>query len=173
MGEEDCILKTYPITATADRQNDSGSSSSEQMEVETQIDSIGLHPLERANGRESYDFYCFLIWPFVEASWLGNLSLFMLTPPTSLSSPTKNTNATSDTQDNGIWLDLKLVQTKAQLLLLLQRNPQQQKYGSTPRGHHLGIPQQAISCLKGDYGISASVSRRRDGRARTDGMGRA
>ncbi|KAI6814040.1 acyltransferase [Hortaea werneckii] len=114
--EEDCILKTYPITATADRQNDSGSSSSEQMEVETQIDSIGLHPLERANGRESYDFYCFLIWPFVEASWLGNLSLFMLTPPTSLSSPTKNTNATSDTQDNGIWLDLKLVQTKAQLL---------------------------------------------------------
>ncbi|KAI7311070.1 acyltransferase-domain-containing protein [Hortaea werneckii] len=114
--EEDCILKTYPITATADRQNDSGSSSSEQMEVETQIDSTGLHPLERANGRESYDFYCFLIWPFVEASWLGNLSLFMLTPPTSLSSPTNNTNATSDTQDNGIWLDLKLVQTKAQLL---------------------------------------------------------
>ncbi|KAI6790283.1 acyltransferase [Hortaea werneckii] len=114
--EEDCILKTYPLTATADRQSDTGSSPGEQMEAETQIESIGLHPLERANGRESYDFYCFLIWPFVEASWLGNLSLFMLTPPTSLTSSTNNTNTTSDTQDNGIWLDLKLVQTKAQLL---------------------------------------------------------
>ncbi|KAI7183970.1 acyltransferase [Hortaea werneckii] len=114
--EEDCILKTYPLTATADRQSDTGSSPGEQMEAETQIESIGLHPLERANGRESFDFYCFLIWPFVEASWLGNLSLFMLTPPTSLTSSTNNTNTTSDTQDNGIWLDLKLVQTKAQLL---------------------------------------------------------
>jgi len=44
---------------------------------------IGLHPLERANGRENFDFYCFLIWPFVEASWLGAVSLFMLAPPLS------------------------------------------------------------------------------------------
>ncbi|KAI7267947.1 acyltransferase-domain-containing protein [Hortaea werneckii] len=114
--EEDCILKAYPLAPHAGRQND-GSTPSGQIEEEEQIESIGLHPLERANGRESYDFYCFLIWPFVEASWLGNLSLFMLTPPTPLSSPENHNNdTTSDTQDNGIWLDLKLVQTKAQLL---------------------------------------------------------
>ncbi|KAI6882716.1 acyltransferase, partial [Hortaea werneckii] len=113
--EDDCILKTYPLPHNADRQND-GSGPSGQIEQETQIESIGLHPLERANGRESYDFYCFLIWPFVEASWLGSLSLFMLTPPTSLSFPENNTHPTSDTQDNGTWLDLKLVQAKAQLL---------------------------------------------------------
>ncbi|KAI7203833.1 hypothetical protein KC352_g18678 [Hortaea werneckii] len=40
----------------------------------------------------------------------------MLTPPTPLSSPENNNTTSSDTQDNGIWLDLKLVQTKAQLL---------------------------------------------------------
>ncbi|RMY86091.1 hypothetical protein D0862_11005 [Hortaea werneckii] len=113
--EEDCILKTYPLAPDADRQVDD-TSPGEEMEKETQIESTGLHPLERANGRESYDFYCFLIWPFVEASWLGNLSLFMLTPPTPLSSPEDNNTTSFDTQDNGIWLDLKLVQTKAQLL---------------------------------------------------------
>lgn len=35
------------------------------------------------SGRENYDFYCFLIWPFIEASWLGAISLLMLTPPSS------------------------------------------------------------------------------------------
>ncbi|KAI4849165.1 acyltransferase [Aureobasidium sp. EXF-8845] len=32
------------------------------------------------------DFYCFLIWPFIEASWLGAISLLMLTPPSSKAS---------------------------------------------------------------------------------------
>ncbi|KAI5198422.1 acyltransferase [Aureobasidium subglaciale] len=45
------------------------------------IESISLDESERLSGRENYDFYCFLIWPFIEASWLGAISLLTLTPP--------------------------------------------------------------------------------------------
>jgi hypothetical protein len=45
------------------------------------IESISLDETERLSGRENYDFYCFLIWPFIEASWLGAISLLMLTRP--------------------------------------------------------------------------------------------
>ncbi|KAK4543588.1 hypothetical protein LTR36_005483 [Oleoguttula mirabilis] len=67
------------------------------------IEYVELHPDERASGREDFDFYAFLIWPFVEASWLGAISLFMLVPP-------------RDYPDQEAWLDLKTVQDKAQLL---------------------------------------------------------
>lgn len=40
----------------------------------------GLSNIERQRGRENYDFYCFLIWPFIEAAWLGAVSLMCLTP---------------------------------------------------------------------------------------------
>ncbi|KAM0748457.1 acyltransferase-domain-containing protein [Meredithblackwellia eburnea MCA 4105] len=43
-------------------------------------DLIGLSPKERATGRENFDFYCFLLWPFVEVYWLAAVSLFALTP---------------------------------------------------------------------------------------------
>ncbi|KAF5865407.1 hypothetical protein ETB97_004225 [Aspergillus alliaceus] len=43
--------------------------------------SVELSDAERKCGRENYDFYCFLIWPFIEASWLGSVSLLGLTPP--------------------------------------------------------------------------------------------
>jgi glycerol-3-phosphate O-acyltransferase len=45
------------------------------------ITTIGLSDQERSVGRENYDFYCFLIWPFIEASWLAAVSLIGLTPP--------------------------------------------------------------------------------------------
>ncbi|KAL1920575.1 uncharacterized protein VTP21DRAFT_952 [Calcarisporiella thermophila] len=44
-------------------------------------DMIGLSDMERTLGRENYDFYCFLIWPFVETYWLATMSLFALAPP--------------------------------------------------------------------------------------------
>ena len=44
-------------------------------------ESVELSDAERLCGRENYDFYCFLIWPFIEASWLGAVSLMGLTPP--------------------------------------------------------------------------------------------
>jgi len=66
------------------------------------IDFIELSDAERDCGRENFDFYCFLIWPFIEASWLGAMSLKMLTPPL--------------TQTGETWLDMKKVQDRAQLL---------------------------------------------------------
>jgi hypothetical protein len=47
----------------------------------TVIETIELSDAERESGRENFDFYCFLIWPFIEAAWLGAISLTMLTPP--------------------------------------------------------------------------------------------
>ncbi|KAF4555607.1 Hypothetical protein D9617_2g055700 [Elsinoe fawcettii] len=74
------------------------------------VTSIRLSEQERFSGRENFDFFCFLLWPFIEASWLGAVSLLMLTPPTPSTSPT-HLSASGDE-----WLDLKQVQTYAQLL---------------------------------------------------------
>ncbi|KAJ5312333.1 hypothetical protein N7508_003163 [Penicillium antarcticum] len=63
---------------------------------------VELSEAERLCGRENYDFYCFLIWPFIEASWLGAVSLLGLTPP--LDSPKE------------IWIDSKKAQDSAQIL---------------------------------------------------------
>nr|POE72406.1 glycerol-3-phosphate acyltransferase [Quercus suber] len=70
------------------------------------IDFVELHPAERASGRENFDFYCFLLWPFIEASWLASVSLFMLVPPPD-AAPREQTEA---------WLDLNATQNQAQLL---------------------------------------------------------
>ncbi|CAI7641085.1 unnamed protein product [Penicillium pancosmium] len=63
---------------------------------------VELSEAERNCGRENYDFYCFLIWPFIEASWLGAVSLLGLTPPL---------DGGQDT-----WIDMKKSQDSAQLL---------------------------------------------------------
>ncbi|RJE18203.1 acyltransferase [Aspergillus sclerotialis] len=63
---------------------------------------VELSNAERQCGRENYDFYCFLIWPFIEGAWLGAVSLLGLTPP--LDGP------------KDIWVDLKKAQDNAQLL---------------------------------------------------------
>ncbi|KAJ5527106.1 hypothetical protein N7513_011265 [Penicillium frequentans] len=63
---------------------------------------VELSEAERLCGRENYDFYCFLIWPFIEASWLGAVSLLGLTPP--LDGPRE------------IWINVKKAQDSAQLL---------------------------------------------------------
>lgn len=64
---------------------------------------VQLHPTERSSGRESFDFYCFLLWPFIEAAWLGAVSLFMLRPPPHLGPESS-------------WVDYKSFQARAQLL---------------------------------------------------------
>lgn len=68
------------------------------------ITAIDLADAERAAGRENYDFYCFLIWPFIEASWLGAVALMGLTPPLGH-------------QGDG-WLDVKKCQDSSQLVNL-------------------------------------------------------
>lgn len=66
------------------------------------MQSLGLADVERAAGRENYDFYCFLIWPFIEASWLGAVSLMGLTPIAG-----KNEN---------VWVEVTKAQDSAQLV---------------------------------------------------------
>ncbi|KAL4889417.1 acyltransferase-domain-containing protein [Aspergillus ambiguus] len=63
---------------------------------------VELSQAERQCGRENYDFYCFLIWPFIEASWLGSVSLLGLTPPLN--------------EHKDAWIDLKKAENNAQLL---------------------------------------------------------
>ncbi|KAG9251885.1 acyltransferase-domain-containing protein [Emericellopsis atlantica] len=63
---------------------------------------IGLSDEERNVGRENYDFYCFLIWPFIEASWLAAVSLMGLTPPSK--------------EHEDTWIELNKAQNTAQLL---------------------------------------------------------
>jgi glycerol-3-phosphate O-acyltransferase len=70
---------------------------------QNEIEYIELHPHQRTSGREDFDFYCFLIWPFIEAAWLGVISCFMLTPP-------------RDHPDFEAWLDQRAFQERAQLL---------------------------------------------------------
>ncbi|KAK7543193.1 glycerol-3-phosphate acyltransferase-like protein [Phyllosticta citricarpa] len=77
------------------------------------IDYVELAPMEREYGRENYDFYCFLLWPFVEASWLGAVSLMMLTPPASSSS---SSSTEEKDNDDSPWFDQKKAQDRAQLL---------------------------------------------------------
>ncbi|KAI0198111.1 acyltransferase-domain-containing protein [Astrocystis sublimbata] len=66
------------------------------------IDSVGLSDEERLAGRENFDFYCFLIWPFIESSWLAATSLMGLTPPVQ--------------QTEEIWIEVAQAQNTAQLL---------------------------------------------------------
>ncbi|KAF2429021.1 acyltransferase [Tothia fuscella] len=78
------------------------SSSDDTTHTQPKVEFVELSSTERDSGRENYDFYCFLIWPFIEASWLGAISLLMLTPPF---------HHTGD-----LWLDMKSLQDSAQLL---------------------------------------------------------
>lgn len=61
---------------------------------------FGLSDKERALGRENYDFYCFMLWPFIDAAWLGAVSLLCLVPPLG---------------SNIEWVDMKKAQDGAQL----------------------------------------------------------
>ncbi|KAH8913038.1 acyltransferase-domain-containing protein [Coniochaeta sp. PMI_546] len=71
-------------------------------DAEGKIAAIGLTDAERAAGRENYDFYCFLIWPFIEATWLAAVSLLGLTPPLEYK--------------EDIWIQVSKAQNSAQLL---------------------------------------------------------
>ena len=70
------------------------------------VQTAELSQKERDTGRENYDFYTFMIWPFVEGTWLAAVSLIMLTPPIQMM------------QKNG-WIELKKAQDMAQLVCTL------------------------------------------------------
>ncbi|PMD35963.1 glycerol-3-phosphate acyltransferase [Hyaloscypha variabilis F] len=66
------------------------------------VTAVGLAEEERIAGRENYDFYCFLIWPFIEATWLAAVSLMGFSPPLAY-------------RGDG-WLDSAKCQSSSQLL---------------------------------------------------------
>jgi len=74
-----------------------------EKDEEGNITKVGLSDAERAAGRENYDFYCFLIWPFIESSWLAAVSLLGLTPPLG--------------QEDDIWIQVSKAQNSAQLVI--------------------------------------------------------
>ncbi|KAL9597294.1 MAG: hypothetical protein Q9219_005218, partial [cf. Caloplaca sp. 3 TL-2023] len=71
-------------------------------EDSTRITAVELSPAERKSGRENFDFYNFLIWPFIESTWLGAVALMGLTSPRA--------------EQPEIWLDIRKTQEMAQLL---------------------------------------------------------
>lgn len=68
---------------------------------------IELSDAERDCGRENHEFYCFLIWPFIEACWLGTVSLMGLTPPHG--------------GPKDVWVDMKKAIDSAQLVSVISR----------------------------------------------------
>jgi hypothetical protein len=66
-----------------------------------EFDYVELTDEERQCGRENYDFYCFLIWPFIESAWLAGVAIIALTPP-------------PGHQD--VWVPVKEAQDMAQLV---------------------------------------------------------
>ena len=78
------------------------------------VTAVELSPTERRDGRENFDFYCFLIWPFIESTWLGAVSLMGLTPP--LPPQSQDSAPEEGSQGQEIWLDLTATQNAAQLL---------------------------------------------------------
>ncbi|KAF9925662.1 hypothetical protein FBU30_004613 [Linnemannia zychae] len=71
---------------------------------------VGLSDAERAIGRENYDFYCFLLWPFVETYWLAAVSLYTLIPTTK--EITEQTNAGGDQLH---WVEERVFVEKTQM----------------------------------------------------------
>ncbi|CAB5170961.1 unnamed protein product [Rhizophagus irregularis] len=75
-----------------------------------------LSDRERAIGRENYDFYCFLIWPFIETYWLAAISLFSMTPTNSPQPTTTIVNkATSKKPVPIIWFNEQDFHNKCQI----------------------------------------------------------
>jgi len=72
-----------------------------QRDDEGKFVKVGLHPAERKAGRENFDFYCFLVWPFIDSYWAAAVSIMGLTPPIGY-------------KDNDIWIQLSKAQKSAQ-----------------------------------------------------------
>ncbi|KAJ3150380.1 hypothetical protein HDU89_003160 [Geranomyces variabilis] len=75
---------------------------------------ISLSPEERRIGRETFDFYCFLMWPFVETYWLAAVSLFSIIPDVP---PTLTTGPDGQPAPPPLeWVDERVVMNRAQYL---------------------------------------------------------
>ncbi|OJD40300.1 acyltransferase [Diplodia corticola] len=122
--EADKVIKVTRVQRPASETT--GGKEEEEEEDSGVVQWVELSDEERERGRENFDFYCFMIWPFVEASWLGAVSLMMLTPPpppppaapagTATKTNEAGNTSSSSTTTTTPWLDQKTTQDRAQLL---------------------------------------------------------
>ncbi|KAI8909284.1 hypothetical protein DFJ77DRAFT_512992 [Powellomyces hirtus] len=75
---------------------------------------ISLSAEERRIGRETFDFYCFLMWPFIETYWLAAVSLFSIIPDTP--PPAHSEDGTPPPPPSLEWVDERVVMNRAQYL---------------------------------------------------------
>lgn len=73
-----------------------------------EVEYVELSEAERKRGREDFDFYCFLIWPFIEGSWLAAVAIVGLTPPKGM---------------EDVWVSVPKAQDMAQLVSSLTSIP--------------------------------------------------
>ena len=71
---------------------------------------VELATTEREQGRENFDFYCFLIWPFIDTYWLAVASFFALAPD----KPSETPDVAALDRPT-IWVDKKAFESLAQL----------------------------------------------------------
>lgn len=95
--QDDGVINVGPAAATATTASDGGDGSG------SGIGYVELSEQERRCGRENFDFYCFLIWPFIESSWLAGVAIIGLTPPEGM---------------DDVWVGVTQAQDMAQLVLL-------------------------------------------------------
>ncbi|KAK9481388.1 acyltransferase-domain-containing protein [Lipomyces japonicus] len=72
---------------------------------------LELSTEERQRGREFFDFYCFLLWPFCDGYWIAAVSLFALTP---MAADIKEETKSDDKET--LWVEVKEFLEMAQLL---------------------------------------------------------
>ncbi|KAI8621112.1 acyltransferase-domain-containing protein [Chytriomyces sp. MP71] len=66
-------MKTLDVITIEEEVNEVGAPTGQQW--------VSLSAEERRIGRETFDFFCFLLWPFLETYWLAAISCFSLIPP--------------------------------------------------------------------------------------------
>ncbi|KAI9205226.1 putative acyltransferase [Polychytrium aggregatum] len=76
---------------------------------------VSLSSEERKKGRETFDFFCFLLWPFIEAYWLAAVSLFVIVPDTLPRSRSHDAEIPpEDRLDESCWVEEKEFLDRAQ-----------------------------------------------------------
>ncbi|RKO99400.1 hypothetical protein CXG81DRAFT_14564, partial [Caulochytrium protostelioides] len=81
---------------------------------------VTLSSEERRIGRETFDFYCFLLWPFIETYWLATVVLFSIAPYSSSASASASASSSPtrdrDRDPEDPWIDERVLLNKAQFL---------------------------------------------------------